>query len=351
MNKILTLCILGILSITMLYGIDKNYSLDLKFYQNAYALDDTMDSISFGELNTGTVAVNQQTNLVYVTNFRNGTVSVIDGDSNDMIDFFKAGKTPFGLGINEKTNMIYVGAEYNNTLYVINGFTNTIEDSIEIKEPYDIAVDPNTNMVYVTSDGSKSVYAINGNTNKIVKTFEVSDPCGIAVNTETDMIYVTSESTNKVHVIDSKKNEIVGIIDVSESPRGVIANPTTNMIYVTNQKANTVSIIDGSTNSVIGSIPVNSPFEMAINSDSNKIYTTFYGTGELTVIQGYVPGKQEITLSDNLPPIKQMKLGISSKEVTCDAEKELMFKNSNGAATCVKSETVEKLTARNWGHR
>jgi len=165
--------------------------------------DSVIDTIKFDS--TGTISVNKETNTVYITNSKAGTVSIIDGTTNKIIDVFDAEKSAFGIGVNQQTNMIYVAIEHKNILYVVNGSSNQIEDKIEMNDPYDIAVDYNANMIYVTSDRFDLVYAVDGDTNKIASTFEVQDPCGVAVNPETGRVYVTSESTNMVHVIDGKK--------------------------------------------------------------------------------------------------------------------------------------------------
>jgi len=89
--------------------------------------DSIIDSIKF-DGRTGTVAVNQKTNTVYVTNVNAGTVSIIDGATNKMVDVFDAAKSAFGIGVNQETNMIYVAIEHNNTLYVVNGSSYQTED-------------------------------------------------------------------------------------------------------------------------------------------------------------------------------------------------------------------------------
>ena len=70
------------------------------------------------------------------------------------------------------------------------------------------------------------------------------------------------------------------------------------MVYVTSESTDKVHVIDGSINSVIDYIPVNSPFEMAINPSSNKVYVIFYETSELTVIEWHEPSRQESPIQE-----------------------------------------------------
>jgi hypothetical protein len=59
-----------------------------------------------------------------------------------------------------------------------------------------------------------------------------------------------------------------------------------------------------------------------------------------------------LTPSGNyLPPVKQMKMGITAEEVTCNEGKELIFKSSDGSPKCVSMVAAEKLVARGWATR
>ncbi len=62
------------------------------------------------------VAVNPLTNMVYVTNHDDNTVSVIDGKTNNVVKTIKDGKQPLGVAFDPKTNMTYVANSYDNTV-------------------------------------------------------------------------------------------------------------------------------------------------------------------------------------------------------------------------------------------
>ena len=328
--------------------------------------------------------VDEKTNRVYITDFFGGKLVVLDGKSNKVLESIDVGRTPFGVGINSETNMIYVGGEYANTLSILDGATSQVIKNISLKDPYDIAVNPNNNKVYVTSDRLDLVYVIDGDTNEIETSFEVLIPCGITVNPVTGMVYVTSESENIVHVWDGNTNRQIATIKVQQSPRGVTVNPSTNMIYVTNQENNTISIIDGSKNEVVNvvnvgemprrvvvdsqsniiyvsnqeskdisvidgfqnkvikTIPVKEPFELAINSETGKLYSMYYG-GELSIIT---------KADEQKSPLKQFSSGTDPHEVECKNGLSLVFKNFNFNPACVKPSSIQKLIDWGWaaGH-
>lgn len=50
-----------------------------------------------------------------------------------------------------------------------------------------------------------------------------------------------------------------------------------------------------------------------------------------------------------LPPLQQVKSGVTPNEVVCDSGMELLIKNSNGSPACVKPATAERLIQLGWG--
>jgi len=59
-----------------------------------------------------------------------------------------------------------------------------------------------------------------------------------------------------------------------------------------------------------------------------------------------------ITPSGNfLPPVKQMKMGLTVEEVLCNEGKELIFKSTDGSPKCVSMVAAEKLVERGWATR
>lgn len=66
--------------------------------------------------------MNPQTNKVYVSNYGNNTISVIDGNSNKVTNIVKVGTYPKGVAVNSLTNRIYVANYDNSSVSVIAGY-------------------------------------------------------------------------------------------------------------------------------------------------------------------------------------------------------------------------------------
>ncbi len=247
--------------------------------------------------------VNPMTNHIYVANYVSNTISVIDGNDNDVIASIKVGESLSKLAINPNTDRIYAIGDHhlsnkqqNNTLFVIDGSNNA--KIAEIYGPYSgIAVNPVTNRIYALSYEGNVISVIDGANN--IKIAEIKDdehPFGIDVNPVTNRIYVTHHNfdtnSNKwtngtISVIDGNNNTKIASISVGVNPVGIGVNPVTNKIYVTNYMEGTVSVIDGNNSIISKQIPLHGAVEgISINSITNKIYVADGIIDTLYVIDG-----------------------------------------------------------------
>ena len=113
----------------------------------------------------GHLDVNLKTNMIYVANGADGTISVINGTSNSVVNNVSMPVDPTGVGVNPNTNLIYVAGYRDNSTYIIDGINNKITGKISVgHEPFGLAVNPNTNMIYVTNTGDNTVSVIDGST-------------------------------------------------------------------------------------------------------------------------------------------------------------------------------------------
>ena len=265
------------------------------------------------------IGTDPATNMVYVANSGDSSVSVIDGSTDSVLAAIPIGvnyqgfNSPCGVAANPLTDMIYVvlcSANYP-TVAVIDGSTNTIVRAIHLPfhasgtfAHYD-AVDPATNMVYVTvyanehlgsvGGGPYQVAVINGATSQVVSMIDVgSSPNGIAVDPSTNRIYVTdgaeyfnnSALSDAITVIDGSTDSIVANVSLPSTPSFVAVNPATDTVFVT-MASNQLAAIDGATNTLIGETPVGSgPLGVDLNPNTDEVYVADGGSDAVTVVDG-----------------------------------------------------------------
>jgi len=263
-------------------------------------------SIPLGAAGYDDLAVNPATNRIYVTNFHDGTVSVVDGTNNTLMRNIKLPRYhgPVGIAVNPTTNRIYTTNPSADTpglenVGVIDGATNKLLTFVYFPcpcgngGPVHVAVNPVTNRVFTANgpwelfDGS-SLSVIDASTNTFLRNIRAGSwegPVGVAVNPVTDLVYTTGN--DNVLVIDGSSYLTLATLSVGTAPSSLAVNPATNRIYVGNRMSDDVSVIDGATNTVVATIPLGDgpgPQFVAVNPTTNRIYVADLNT--IYVIDG-----------------------------------------------------------------
>jgi YVTN family beta-propeller protein len=198
---------------------------------------------------------------------------------------FGVGNRPNGIAVNPNTNMIYVANTDSNTVSVLNGSNDEILTNILVdNQPYAVAVNPVKNTVYVTHGGSDSLSVIDGKSNTLVNNIPINaeEPISLAVNPTTDMIYVVDAISRNVSVIDGSINKKVASIatgrDKSVDPSlfmgvGIAVDHIRNRIFVANAATSNINVIDGIDNRILMNISAeDGPYDIAVNPITSTAY-------------------------------------------------------------------------------
>jgi YVTN family beta-propeller protein len=215
------------------------------------------------------LTVDQLTDTVYVANSGDNTVSVIDGATcngthhagcSQTPPTVAVGSGPSGVAVDEQTNTVYVTNNNTNTVSMIDGATCNATDQGGCSQtpgtvtvgnnPYPIDIDQRTGAVYVGNDGDGTLSLIDGGTCNASEmagcgqpiTVPVEQfPFGIAVNHRTGTAYVTSVIDSDVAAIDGRRCMASDGADCRPRPvplrmggfGGAIAlDPSSNTAYV-----------------------------------------------------------------------------------------------------------------------
>ncbi|RAV17658.1 S-layer homology domain-containing protein [Paenibacillus contaminans] len=230
------------------------------------------------------LALNPVTNKIYVANADSDTVTVIDGVTNNAVEV-EVGIQPFAVAVNPVTDKIYVANIGDDTITVIDGATNHTTSIDTGKSPFAVAVNEATNTIYVANIDSDTVTVIDGLSHATLTVPTGAGPNDLAVNPLNGNVYVTNFYDNTVTVIDGVTNGTSTLI-TGTTPTAVKVNETTGKIYVANDSSNNVTVINGGDHS-ISTVSVGAgPNALAINADTNKIYVANYDSNSVTVIDG-----------------------------------------------------------------
>jgi YVTN family beta-propeller protein len=261
---------------------------------------------------TGTIPIEPNC-YIYVTNYSDNTVSVIDENKKTVICTINVVSRPNGIGINRNTRLIYVANSGENDISVIDGTTNTIVCTISVAGANQVAVDQDNNLIYITGDGYVEV--ISGNTNTIVCTISVPNADSIDIDQDRNLIYVASD--NNVAVIDGSIGVITCTIPIGATVNGVAVNPLTNTIYATsNSTFGRISVIDGSTNTITATIDgydLNSADQITVNPDTNQIIVNDKAANGIKVFDG--SSKDMIGYVQDNSAIGNMKVNLNNDTI------------------------------------
>ena len=193
------------------------------------------------------IVYNPDNKLMYVTNFDEDSLSVINSSSNEVIkNITGVGRNPSPITYNPKDRTIYVAAQ--NLFSVINS-SNTISKRIEYGDdrhviiPSHILYNPSNNNIYITDISNELVLIFNfiNNTNYIPMR---SNNGPIEYNPDNNQIYI--EYDLGITIFNSTIKSTIHEIKLSESYWDLTYNPEGDLIYATALEQGFISVINSS---------------------------------------------------------------------------------------------------------
>jgi PQQ-dependent catabolism-associated beta-propeller protein len=279
--------------------------------------------------------------LAFVSNERDGTISVIDTATDRVADTIHVGSRPRGIGVARGAQSLCIAlskptdgrggidaircmdwsshdvvADYEtgtdpeafamaldgSRLYVANedagtaSVTNT-KDGSRVShwvglEPEGVTVSPDGRWVYVTAETSSSVSVLDTRTDNVVRSFLVgARPREVAFTPDSSTAFVSAENGGSISIVETMGHTVVGTIDLPMNgdapprPKGLACSPDGRTLYVATGRANTVAVIDIASRRVRGTIPVGQrPWGLAMTADGRKVYTANGLSNDVTVI-------------------------------------------------------------------
>ena len=142
-------------------------------------------TVSVGDEPRG-VAVSPDSDTVYVTNFADDTVSVINASTNAVTATVSVGDAPDGVAVSPDSDTVYVTNFADDTVSVINASTNAVTATVSVGDAPDrVAVSP-CDTVYVANPGSDTVSVLSNTSSSC----DSSDSSDSSENTSVPGIYL-----------------------------------------------------------------------------------------------------------------------------------------------------------------
>lgn len=270
--------------------------------------------------------------LLYVTNERAGTVSVIDTSTDTVINTIPVGTRPRGIvasgkklyvavshfrdkptrdrdgvvviegdrvakrydcgldpeGIAMHGDRFVVANEDAGTASIVDVRNGKITPLVTGTEPEGVAISHDGRWAYVTAETSSTITVIDLKANRVATNFFVSTRPRYALFTRGDAhAYVSAEIGGAIDVVDAKKHRVVAKLKLGKSdhPVGMVLSRDEKRLYAATGRGNSVAVVDATTNRLIKEIAVGQrPWGMAITPDGKKIYAANSLSNDISVI-------------------------------------------------------------------
>jgi YVTN family beta-propeller protein len=185
------------------------------------------------------IAVTPNGAEAFVTNYNDGTVSVINSGSNTVTRTINVGTNPTGIAISGSDAFVVNAGS--NSVSVINTATDTVAATVSVgTNPTSVAI--SDGHAWVTNYGGGTVTPINTTSPFTAGTpITVPNPSAIAADPVANVVYVTESESAKVAVINTATQTLETPVDVGNGPDGVVVTPTGTRVLVSNFSDGTVT--------------------------------------------------------------------------------------------------------------
>jgi DNA-binding beta-propeller fold protein YncE len=182
------------------------------------------------------------TSAVYAPGSVRGSVTVIDGRTDQVVGSIPTGPGPKAVAVNPRTNRVYVteqtGTDGSEAIAVIDAARRTVVATVPIgaydkftDNPFGLAVDARANLVYATNPLEGTVYTLDGRTSTLLRSVTVgAEPSALALDPRIDTLYVAG--SRGVTVIDTLTGGVVHRFALGDRTRGIAVDTRDNTVYV-----------------------------------------------------------------------------------------------------------------------
>ncbi|MCB1115951.1 MAG: YncE family protein [Chlamydiia bacterium] len=224
--------------------------------------------------------------FVYVMNYSDGTVSVIDTETSAVVATIPIGVSSRHISVSPDGQTVLAGNPTGGEVAVIDAASNT-ESSRFPTTSGSFGMDYTSDgaFVYVVQNPTDNVgvYETSGYT--LVSTIPVGDnPFNITIAPNGQFAYVTDQTSDTVTVINTTNNTVTTTISGGglDGPFEVVFRPDGAFAYVDNGVGGGLTVIDTSSHGIVTTVPVPngaSPRGIAILPDGSKVYVMTPGGG------------------------------------------------------------------------
>jgi YVTN family beta-propeller protein len=242
---------------------------------------------------------------IYVGNFKDNTVSVIDSGSRKVVATIPVAAGPHGMGVSPDGKSIYVSGDGASTVSVIDAASDRVVKEIEVgKAPHGLAVTSDGRQVVVAVYGEDKVSIVDSATREVVGSVPVAKPHNVAIHPDGRTAYVASQEPGKFALVavDLQQRVVLRSMPLDKTPRALEFSPDGKALYFTQAGLNALVVLDTASGRVVTQIPVGaSPHYANFTRDGKYGLVVSQGPNELTTFHPSSNTVDEVIRVGKLP--------------------------------------------------
>jgi len=193
-----------------------------------------------------------------------------------------------GITSSKDGKYIYVIETGKNRALKLNASSLKILDSYKTGNgPDGIGISQDDNKIYTTNTKDGTISVINTKSKK-TKLLEVGGkPELVHYNRDHSLLFISNFKLNKIHIIDTKKDKIIDEITNLKSPEEAVLSKSEKLLYVVNFNGKKVFVYDASTYEKLDreySVG-NKPIGVISALNDTKLFVSNYGDNSVSAIQ------------------------------------------------------------------
>ena len=194
---------------------------------------------------------------VYVGNFKDSTVSVVDTGNGAVVATVPVAAGPHGMGMSPDGRFVYVTGDGSSSMSVIDTATDRVVETVEVgATPHGLAMLPDGRTLLVGVYGADRVAFFDTASRRVVATLPVAKPHTIAVRPDGAVAVVASQEPGKfaLVVVDLATRTVARAIALDKPPRDPEFSHDGRFLYYTIAGTNALRVLDGADDHVVAEI-------------------------------------------------------------------------------------------------
>lgn len=198
------------------------------------------------KFNLGGITSSSDGNFYFVVGTETERAYKLDAHNLNIIDEYKTGKGPDGIGISKDNNKLYVTNTVDGTISVINVETKKSKLLVVGGKPELVHYNNDHSLLFISNFKLNKIHIINTSTDEIVHEITgLNSPEEAVLSKSGKLLYVVNFGDKKVQVYDAMTyQKLDREYLVGNKPIGVISALNDTKLFVSNYGDNTVSVIN-----------------------------------------------------------------------------------------------------------